>query len=137
MEAVKHVKCGVLQGSSLHLYSFVFSNDLPLELSKACVSMHADDSTLCVSATTASEITATLNKEFLSILEWVYSNKLVLNISKTNSIVFCTNHSLSSRPQLNLAMNGVGVEQVKETKLLGVTFDCKLSWLKKILIQCL
>jgi hypothetical protein len=29
-------------------------------------------------------------------------------------------------------MNGVAVEQVEETKLLGVTLDCKLSWSKNI-----
>jgi hypothetical protein len=29
-------------------------------------------------------------------------------------------------------MNGVAVEQVEETKLLGVTLDCKLSWSKYI-----
>ena len=51
-------------------------------------------------------------------MEWVASNKLVLNISKTKSIVFGTNHSLSCRPQLNLVMNGVAIEQVEETKLL-------------------
>jgi hypothetical protein len=63
-----------------------------------------------------------------SVLEWVASNKLVLNIFKTKSIVFGTNHSISARPQLNLVMNGVDVEKVEETKLLGVTLDCKLSW---------
>ena len=65
-------------------------------------------------------------------MEQVASNKLVLNISKTKSIGFCTNHSLSSRPQLNLVMNGVAVKQVEETKLLGVTLGCKLSWSKHI-----
>jgi hypothetical protein len=29
-------------------------------------------------------------------------------------------------------MNGVAVEQVEETKLLGVTLYCKLSWSKHI-----
>ena len=29
-------------------------------------------------------------------------------------------------------MNGVAVEQVEETKLLGVTLDCKLSWSEHI-----
>jgi hypothetical protein len=46
----------------------------------------------------------------------VDSNKLALKISKTKSIVFGTNHSLSSKPQLNLVMNGVTVEQVEEIK---------------------
>ncbi|KAK6322588.1 hypothetical protein J4Q44_G00073800, partial [Coregonus suidteri] len=94
--------------------------------------MNADDSTIYASATTANEVTETLNKELQSVLEWVASNKLVLNISKTKSIVFGTNHSLSSRPQLNLVMNGVAVEQVEETELLGSTLDCKLSWSKHI-----
>ena len=60
------------------------------------------------------------------------SNKLVLNISKTKSIVSGTNHCLISRPQLNLVMNDVVVEQVEETKLLDVILDCKLSWSKHI-----
>ena len=60
------------------------------------------------------------------------SNKLALNISKTESIVFGTNHSLSVIPQRNLVMNGVAVEQVEETKFLDVTLDCKLSWTKHI-----
>ena len=74
--------------------------------------MYADDSTIYTSATTANEVTETLNKEFESVLEWVASNKLVLKISKTKSIVFDTNHSLSARPQLNLVMNDVAIEQV-------------------------
>ena len=31
-----------------------------------------------------------------------------------------------------MVMNGVAAEQVEETKLLGVTLDCKLSWSKRI-----
>jgi hypothetical protein len=125
---VKHVGCGVPQGSSLVPLVFsILTNDLPLALNKACVSMYADDSTIYVLATTANEVTETLNMELQSVLEYVVSNKLVLNISETKSIVFGTNHSLRSRPQLNLVMNGVAVEQVEETKLIGVTLDCKRS----------
>jgi hypothetical protein len=46
-----------------------FTNDLPLVLNKACVSIYADDSTLYVSATTTNEVTETLNKELQSVLE--------------------------------------------------------------------
>ena len=31
-----------------------------------------------------------------------------------------------------MVRNGVAVEQVQETKILGVTLDCKLSWSKHI-----
>ena len=90
--------------------------------------MYADDLTICASATTSNEVTEILNKELQSGLEWVANNKLVLNISKTKSIVFGTN----SRPQLTLEMHGVAVEQVEVTQLLGVPLDCKLSWSKHI-----
>lgn len=82
--------------------------------------MYADDSTLYMSATTANEITATL-KELQSVLEWVASNTLVLSISTTKSIVFGTNNSLSSRPQLSLIMNYLALEHVEETwRYLGL-----------------
>ena len=83
------------------------------------MSMYADDSTL-------------YNKELRLVSDRVARNKLVLNISKTKSIVFGTNHSLNPKPQLNLVINNVEIEQVKVTKLLGVTLDCKLSWSKHI-----
>jgi hypothetical protein len=47
--------------------------------------MYADDSIVYTSETTANEVTETLNKE--SVLEWVASNKLVLNISKTKHCI--------------------------------------------------
>ena len=89
--------------------------------------MYADDSTLYTSATTVTEMTATLNKELQLVSEWVARNKLALNISKSKSSVFGTNHSLKPKPQLNLVINNVEIDQVEITKLLGVTLDCKLS----------
>ena len=32
-------------------------------------------------------------------------------------------------------MTGVAVEKVEETKLLAVTLDCKLSWLKHSMVD--
>ena len=59
-------------------------------------------------------------------------NKLVLNISKTKSIVFGTNHSLNRKPHLNTVIKNVAIEHVEETKLLGLTLYCKLTWSKHI-----
>ena len=83
------VESGIPQGSCLGPLLFsIFTNDMPLTLSKARVSMYADDSTLYMSAT-ATEMTPH-NKELQLVSEWVARNKLALNISKTKSIVFGT-----------------------------------------------
>ena len=58
-------------------------------------------------------MTATLNKELQLVSEWVAKNNLVLDISKTKSIVFGTNHSLDPKPQLNLVINNVETVMVK------------------------
>ena len=95
--------------------------DMPLTLSKARVLTY--NSTLHTSATTVTEMTATLNKEQQLVSEWVARNKLTLNIYKTKSIVFGTKHSLNPKPQLNLVINTVEIEQVEMSKLLVVTLD--------------
>ena len=77
------------------------------------VCLYADDSTLYTSATTVTEMTATLNKELQSVSEQVARNKLGLNIYKTKSIVFGTNHSLNPKPQRRIVINHVEIEQVE------------------------
>jgi hypothetical protein len=72
----------------------------------------SNDSTLYTSATIVTEMTVTLNKELQWVSEWVERNKLVLNILKTKSIVFATNHSLNTKPKLNIVINNVEIEQV-------------------------
>jgi hypothetical protein len=73
------VEAGIPQCSSLGpLLLSIFTNDMPLALSKA---MYTNDATLYTSATTATEMTATLNKELQLVSEWVARNKLDLNIS--------------------------------------------------------
>lgn len=63
---------------------------------------------------------------------WAWSNKLVLNVSKTKSIVFGSNSRFKHNPQLNVSVQGVPVEQVEEVKLLGVLLDSRLNWSKQI-----
>lgn len=75
---IKQVESGIPQGSSLGplLYS-IFTNDFPLVLEKAKVSMYSDDTTLYAHAPTVNEISEILNKELIAVLEWVISNRLV------------------------------------------------------------
>ena len=94
--------------------------------------MYADDYTIWLSAPTCSELNISLQQELQSVVEWIRKNKLVLNVLKTNSIIFGTTHTLQLQPELNLVINNVPVKQVQETKLLGVVLDKKLLWTKQI-----
>jgi len=68
-----------------------------------------------------------MNNELYKIVQWVQANKLSLNISKTNYMVFttlkekCFNH-------LKLYINGFCLSRVNNTKFLGVKIDSKLKW---------
>lgn len=42
-----------------------------------------------------------------SMMDWVNRNKLVLNVSKANSMILGSNHNISRNPELNLRMNDV------------------------------
>ncbi len=81
------------------------------------MAMYADDSALYMSAPTVREITSVLNKELQIVFDWITDNKLVINISKTKSILFGTKHFFSSNPWMDLIINNCAVEQVQETEL--------------------
>lgn len=96
---VKSIDCGIPQESCLGplLYS-IFTNDLPLTLKNTKILMYADDLTIDPAESTADELRSVLNHELQTVVEWITNNKLVLNVSKTKSIVFGTKTLLMNEP---------------------------------------
>ncbi len=65
------------------------------------------------------------------MLQWVWNNKRVKNKNKKNiNIEFGLNSKL--KPQLNLFLTSVPIEQLEEIRLLEVMLDRRLKWLKHI-----
>ena len=124
---------GVPQGSCLGPLLFsIFINDLPFAVKNADLIMYADDSTLFYASPTSAELKQNLQVELNNITTWVRMNKLVLNISKTKSIVFGSRHALANATALDLLVDDTSVEQVTKVKLLGVKLDNLLSWSDQI-----
>ena len=130
---VGQLQCGVPQGSCLGPVLFsIFTNDLPLVLNHTTAVMYADDTTLYMPAKSIDHLTVTMNSELVSVLTWVENNKLVLNLLKTKSIAFGSKFALKNKPKLNIVIKGMLIEQVEETKLLGITLDSRFTWSKQI-----
>ena len=126
---LKQVRHGVPQGSCLGplLYS-IFTNDFPLALKTARMTMYADDTTIYLAERTIDGLNRKLSEEMKLVTEWVNCNGLILNVSKTTSMVIGSNYSLRSNPELNVMINNKLIKHVKEVKLLGIIIDRTLSW---------
>ena len=68
-----------------------------------------------------------MNNELVKLHEWLCLNRLSLNISKTNFIIF---HSLRKpvNSVVTLLINKQAIEEVEYVKYLGVLLDAKLTF---------
>ena len=83
------IKCGVPQGSILDPLLFIlYVNDLQRVLRQATSSLFADDTSIYYSHSDIKQLEATLNSELQSLDIWMKSNKLSVNISKSNYLIF-------------------------------------------------
>lgn len=69
-----------------------------------------------------------LSDELKMFHDWVSKNNLILNITKSKYILFGNRARLGKDSQLSLYLQGSQLEQVEQTKLLGLTLDDHLSW---------
>ena len=67
-----------------------------------------------------------LNDNMHTLVDWLRANRLSLNIGKTHYIVFSPKSK--SPPDLNIRINNIGIDRVRECKFLGIIIDEKLNW---------
>ena len=125
--------CGVPQGSILGPILFIlYINDL-CKVSKILkFVLFADDTNLFASGPDLKIVCKVINDELVKISAWFRVNKLSLNISKTNFMLFSNKHS-DKNEIINLTIDGTKIVQVFETKFLGVIIDHNLNWKSHIM----
>ena len=72
-----------------------------------------------------------MNSDFNELIHWFRANKLSLNLSKTNYILFKPKHLKEEPPErenLNIKFEDVILEEKKDTKFLGIIIDEYLNW---------
>ena len=89
------MKCGFPQGSILGpLLFLIYINDLPNCLEYSSTRMFADDTTLTTSGKYLNEAESALNSDLDNVKEWLFANKLSLNLVKIKYLL------IGSRPNI-------------------------------------
>ena len=128
---------GVPQGSVLGpLLFIIFTNDLPQSVSRSILDIYADDTTLSTSAAVSDLLTIQqrLQNDINKIADWTYGNKMVLNASKTKSLLV-TGKRLEKKAldtALKISCNSSEIDQVNSQKLHGVKLDSHLNFTEHI-----
>jgi len=122
---ISTIECEIPQGSILgHLIFIIYPNDLYDTLNCVKSNLFADDSALYYSSPTIPHLHKTMNRE-LDNLDWFQANKLSLNVSKTNDMIFLNTNSQQITMEIKLT-NKI-ITKINHVKFLGVFTDENLK----------
>ena len=123
--APANISYGVPQGSILGpLLFLIYINDI-VKVSTFDVRLFADDACLLLNSNNSKTLEKNVNTELIKINQWMKINRLTINYSKTNYIIFTKK---STSYNYNITIGNNVLERVKNTKYLGVILNEKLKW---------
>ena len=127
------VDCGVPQGFVLGPLLFIlYTNDLPNCLSQTKGIPFADDTKIYVSGDNRKSMFDDMRSDLEELIEWFRANKLSLNISKTNYVLFIPPRLklIDNTPSSDcvLKFGDEEILQKSSTKFLGIEMDQHLNW---------
>ena len=128
------ITCGVPQGSLLGpLLFLLYVNDIYCSSKKLNLYLFADDTNILHSHKDLKTLEKEMNVELHNVYQWLVSNKLTLNLKKTNFVIFRPYQKrLPFFPTIyinNRQTNTLTHLEYKDhVKYLGVLINYKLSW---------
>jgi len=130
---VCEIKCGVPQGSVLGpLLFIIYTNDLPNCLEYCKCLLFADDTTIFIRGHDISLLYQNLNKDLSKLVDWFWANKLSLNLSKTNYMLFKSKSPISDTcanlDSMCIKFGNTEIEKKSHVKFLGIILDEQLNW---------
>lgn len=124
----KEPKYGVPQGPVLGpLFFILYINDLQDALLYSKSFIYADDTAIAYSNKSLKRMKKRLNIDLKLLADWLSANKIALNVSKTETILF---RKVKQKVDYNLKLklNGKKLPFTHFTKYVGLFIDQHLSW---------
>ena len=116
------IKCDVTQGSILGPLLFIlYVNDICNVSNRLNLILYTDDTSVFMSNTDIEVLQQIFTSELQKLAHWLEVNKLVLNINKTNYVIFSNKFWFCFYIDIQ-------IKRVTHVKFLGVTINEKLSW---------
>lgn len=122
---------GVPQGLCLSCLLFlVMMNDLPLHIRNSLSILFCDDTGLMISGTMTeiSNVIQMLENDLLCVVNWMSSNRQVLNGSKCELVVIASKKNRNILSDIVVKLDGIPLKKVKSVKILGLEIDEELNF---------
>ena len=117
------------KGRSWVLFFFlVYINDIVNATNYFSLRLFADDTSLTATGRDLDALLHLINSELPAIYDWLCSNKLTSNLSKTKYVVFQPRQKLNYNLYTPLKQADQYHEQSHSVNYLGLIIDCSLSW---------
>ena len=115
------------------LLFLIYVNDIYRVSSKLNFYLFADDTNILYANSNLKSLESVVNEELRKVCEWLNTNKLSLNTSKSNFVIF---HPFQRKPDYNVTLKMydndlkilTSLERKHYVKYLGVLIDSHLSW---------
>ena len=119
-----NISCGIPQGSILGPKLFIlYINDLCNISRLVKYILFADDTNLFSADKNINQLVTTVSTILDKLCIWFAVNKLSLNVSKTNYMLFGNLNA-----QFDITINGISISRVHVAKFIGILIDEKLNW---------
>ena len=123
-----NIHVGVPQGSVLGpLLFLIYINDLNAAINYSTVHHFADDTNLLITGKSLKSIKKRANIDLKLLYNWLKANKISLNSSKTEAILF-RHPNKAINYDLKLKIDGKKIYLNNTVKYLGVYLDQHLNW---------